>query len=220
MKCGIMDQFAISLSKKNHALFLDCRNLEYEFIPLELKDTVTIIGNTKVKRTLVDSKYNERREECEQAVRIIAGHEPKVKQLRDVNPDMLTKYKLPETVKKRCEHVVYENERVKKAADSLKNSQMEEFGRLMIESHYSLRDLYEVSCTELDTMVESALKIKGTKGSRMTGAGFGGCTVNLVNKDTVNEFMEKVGIEYKNKTGIQADFYVCTPENGIEEIID
>jgi galactokinase len=220
MKCGIMDQFVITSGKKDNALFLDCRTLEYKHIPLKLRDIVIIISNTKVKRGLVDSEYNKRRQECEDGVKILNKYNKKIKQLRDVEITFFEKYKyeLPENIRKRCEHIIYENERVKSAVICLDRDKIDEFGKLINQSHVSLRDLYEVSCKELDILVEEALKINGTIGSRMTGAGFGGCTVSLVKKEAVDSFITQVGKQYKIRTGIEPEFYVSISDDGVKEL--
>lgn len=220
MKCGIMDQFVISLGKKEFAMYLDCRNLSYELIPLNLKADDIVIANTKVKRELVNSEYNKRRDECNEGVEMLKKHMPQIKQLRDVSMEDFNRYKddLPDVIARRCKHVISENERVKKSVLALKEGNLPEFGKLMVESHNSLKEDYQVSCRELDIMVENALKIEGTVGSRMTGAGFGGCTVSIVKKEKREEFMSKVGENYLKETGIQPEFYVCGTADGAHEV--
>lgn len=215
MRCGIMDQFVISLGKKRRALFLDCRGLKYELIPFAESGVKIVISNTMVKRGLVDSKYNERRKECEEGAKILGE-----KLLRDLSIEKFEERKgeLPEKICKRCQHVIYEDERVKESVKMLKKRNVKDFGKLMIESHFSLRNLYEVSCDELDIMVESALEQKGVLGSRMTGAGFGGCTVSLVKTENVEEFVRKVSKEYQGKTKIKPEFYISEIEDGVKEI--
>ncbi|NLY30117.1 MAG: galactokinase [Firmicutes bacterium] len=221
VNCGIMDQFISGLGKKGHALFLDCRSLDYELVPLPSNDEYKIvIANTMVKRGLVDSAYNERRSQCETGVEILKEYLPEIKALRDVSPADFAKYKdkLPPVVAKRCEHIVFENERVKESVKALQTGDVEEFGRLMRASHESLRDLYEVSCKELDIMVEAAWEAPGTCGARMTGAGFGGCTVNLVKAEAVDEFVDFVKASYAEKTGIDPEVYVCEAEDGAKRL--
>ncbi len=218
MKCGIMDQFVITIGRKDSALFLDCRSLDYELIPFDSGDVSIIIGDTRVKRALVDSEYNKRRQQCEEGVKNLQQYLNDIKQLRDVSTLEFEKYKdkLPDTVVRRCKHIIYENERVKKSIDMIKDNRFAEFGLLMVDSHNSLRDLYEVSCRELDVMVEEALKVNGTLGSRMTGAGFGGCTVSLVKKESVEEFISTVSGEYQRRTQIKPEFYLCKIEDGVK----
>jgi len=221
VNCGIMDQFISGLGKKGHALFLDCRSLDYDLVPLPPTDEYKIvIANTMVKRGLVDSAYNERRSQCEKGVEILKEYLPGIKALRDVSLADFDEYKehLPDVVARRCEHVIAENERVLASVKALRAGDIAEFGRLMRASHESLRDLYEVSCKELDIMVEAAWEITGTCGARMTGAGFGGCTVNLVEADRVHDFVAVVQDVYQKKTGITPEFYVCEAEDGATEL--
>lgn len=213
---GIMDQFSISLGKKNNAILIDCKTLDYEYVPLELGDYKLIIGNTKKRRELADSKYNERRAECDKALEYL--HQKfNVEFLRDISPEDFEKNKdliKEENVLKRATHVIYEIKRTLEAVKALKASELEKFGALMIESHNSLRDLYEVTGIELDTLVEESLKIKGVLGSRMTGAGFGGCTVSIVPSNMIEEFKATVGKAYKEKIGYDAEFYVADVGDG------
>lgn len=221
VNCGIMDQFISGLGRRGHALFLDCRSLEYELVPLPPTDRYKIvIANTMVKRGLVDSAYNERRNQCEEGVEILRRYLPKVKALRDVSLTEFAKYKdkLPAVVAKRCEHVIAENQRVLDSVKALEAGDIPKFGLLMRASHESLRDLYEVSCRELDIMVEAAWDVSGTCGARMTGAGFGGCTVNLVEAEAVDGFVAKVGKTYTDKTGIKPELYVCEAEDGAKQL--
>jgi galactokinase len=217
LNCGIMDQFISCLARKESALFLDCRSLEHNFVPLKEK---IVVCNTKVRRSLANSEYNKRRRECEEGVRILQKYLPQVRALRDVSPGDYEEWKekLPPTIKKRCKHVIYENERVLDSVEALRKEDLEEFGRLMNESHQSLKDLYEVSSPELDIMVEIARSLKGTLGARMTGAGFGGCTVNLVKEEAIDEFKEKVAREYFRKTNLSAEIYVSSPAEGAGKI--
>ncbi|HEY8500911.1 MAG TPA: galactokinase [Clostridia bacterium] len=221
VKCGIMDQFASAMGKKNMAIFLDCRDLTWEMVPLEMKGYKLVIANTNIKRSLGSEKYNERRRECEKGLEQMRNVFPEASYLRDISVDDFEKYKgeIPdETIRKRVAHVVYENERVIKAVEALKKNRLKEFGELMNASHDSLRDLYEVTGTELDTLVEEARKVEGVLGSRMTGAGFGGCTVSLVREEKVQEFIERVGKAYKKEIGHNASFYITEAGDGGREV--
>lgn len=222
VKCGIMDQFASAMGKKGMAIFLDCRDLTWEMVPIKMDGYKLIIANTNKKRSLGEGKYNERRSECERGLAFLNRVFPKARYLREISVDDFYKYKdiIPdETVRKRVEHVVTENERVIKSVDVLKNNDLKAFGKLMNDSHDSLRDLYEVTGVELDTLVMEARKIDGVLGSRMTGAGFGGCTVSLVREDMVQEFIQRVGEVYKHKIGYPASFYISETGDGSREII-
>lgn len=222
VNCGIMDQFASAMGKENHAIFLNCRDLSYELVPLDLKGMKIVISNTNKKHALGASKYNERRQECEAGFEILKKCMPEKTCLGEITAEEYAKYRhfiVDETLVKRVNHVILENDRVLRAVASLKKGDVASFGMLMNESHNSLRDDYEVTCTELDVMVDEARKIDGVLGSRMTGAGFGGCTVSIVRADAVDEFIQKVGSNYKEKTGIEASFYVTEPGDGGREII-
>jgi galactokinase len=210
VQCGIMDQFAARLGRENHALFLDCRSLRHEDIPLSLGEINVIIINTGVKRALAGSKYNERRHECQQGVDYFHQFDPSVAALRDVTPDLLAKHGsgLPENVQNRCRHVVMENQRVLDATALLRHNDLAQFGRLMNDSHASLRDLYEVSCPELDALVEIGQGTDGVLGARMTGAGFGGCTVHLAKKSAISALEERIGRLYSPRFGLEPDIYV------------
>ncbi len=220
VNCGIMDQFISCLGQKDHALFIDCRTLDHEVVPLPAEGVKVIVADTMKKRGLVDSEYNLRRSQCEEAVSILKTYLPKATALRDITISDFRKYRtfLPPTVRRRAEHVVFEDERVLKSVECLRAGKIESFGHLMNQSHESLRENYEVSCRELDAMVDAARKIPGVYGSRMTGAGFGGCTVSLVADDAVKEFLKRVPEEYKARIGVDPMVYVCTPENGAEVI--
>lgn len=221
VKCGIMDQFAVAMGKKDHAILLMCDTLEYKHVPFQSGAYKLVIGNTNKKRGLVDSAYNERRSQCEQAVKDLQAQFPELTLLGQLSLEQFNEYQhlIPdETVRKRAKHVVEEIDRVLQSMKVLEQSDLQAFGQLMIGSHNSLRDLYEVTCLELDVMVEEALKVPGVLGSRMTGAGFGGCTVSLVHEDSVDSFIEHVGRVYKEKTGLTADFYVCDIGNGVEQV--
>ncbi|NLJ90929.1 MAG: galactokinase [Clostridiales bacterium] len=217
---GIMDQFAIAMGKKDHAIFLDTSDLSYEYAPLKLKDAKIVIAASNKKRRLADSKYNERRSECETALRDLK-EVVDIKSLGDLTIEEFEEYKhhiKDDIHRQRAKHAVYENQRTIKAVRELKNNNISEFGKLMNESHVSLRDDYEVTGIELDTLVEAAWKQEGVIGSRMTGAGFGGCTVSIVKEDKIDAFIEKVGQEYKDKIGYAADFYVVDIGDGPKEI--
>lgn len=210
VNCGIMDQFAIAMGKKDHAIFLDTATLNYEYAPIKLEGAKIVISCTNKKRGLGDSKYNERRSECETALAEIQ-EAVGINALGDLSEEQFAQYQSAikdEDRKKRAKHAVSENQRTLKAVEALKNNDVKLFGELMNASHVSLRDDYEVTGIELDTMVEEAWKIDGVIGSRMTGAGFGGCTVSIVKDEAVDTFIEKVGKAYKEKIGYAGDFYV------------
>lgn len=210
VNCGIMDQFAIAMGKKDCAIFLDTADLSYEYAPIVLNDAKIVIACSNKKRGLGDSKYNERRAECEEALSELQTVLD-IKSLGELDEERFEANKdaiKSEVRQRRARHAVYENRRTIKAVEALKAGNIEEFGRLMIASHNSLRDDYEVTGKELDTLVDSALKQKGVIGSRMTGAGFGGCTVSIVKNDSIDEFIENVGREYEETIGYAADFYV------------
>lgn len=216
VNCGIMDQFAIAMGKAGHAIFLDTATLQYEYAPIQLKDAKIVISCSNKKRGLGDSKYNERRGECESALAQI-GEVIGINVLGDLTEEQFEQYKdaIKDSVcQKRAKHAVYENQRTIKAAEALKNNNVTLFGELMNASHVSLRDDYEVTGIELDTLVEEAWKVEGVIGSRMTGAGFGGCTVSIVKESAVDEFVEKVGAAYQKKIGYGADFYVVEIGDG------
>ena len=216
VNCGIMDQFAIAMGRKDNAIFLDTSDLSYEYAPIVLKDARIVIACSNKKRGLGDSKYNERRAECEQALSELKKVTD-IKTLGDLSEAEFEKYKDAigsEVRMRRARHAVYENRRTIKAVEALKAGDIEEFGKLMIASHNSLRDDYEVTGKELDTLVDSALKQNGIIGARMTGAGFGGCTVNIVKTDCIADFIDNVGKEYVEKIGYAADFYVVDVGEG------
>lgn len=221
VKCGIMDQFASAMGKKDMAIFLDCRDMVWEMVPLKMEGCKLVLAHTNKKRSLGEGKYNERRSECEKGLAFLQQALPEATCLRDISPADFLRYKglIPdETVQKRVEHVIYEDERVLRSVNALKEGRLEEFGRLMNASHDSLRDLYEVTGIELDTLVDEARKVDGVLGSRMTGAGFGGCTVSLVREEQVQAFIDQVGEAYKNKIGYPANFYVSEIGDGGREI--
>jgi galactokinase len=218
-RVGIMDQFVSLFGQAHKALMLDCRSLDFRLLPVP--DNVRlIICNTMVKHALASSAYNERRAECEAGVKHLQSYLPHVKALRDVTFKQLEQYgrALPEVVYRRCRHVITEDERVLSAATALERRDLNEFGKLMGESHRSLRDDYEVSSTELDTMVELAQTVEGVYGARMTGGGFGGCTVNLVSVEHTNEFRARVADGYEQATNLKPEIYVCNASDGAEEV--
>ncbi len=219
--CGIMDQFIACFGQRQHALMLDCRSLFYQLLPLD-DNARLVICNTNVKHELAGGEYNLRRASCEEGVRILRQHLPAIRALRDVTPADLEKFasEIPETTYRRCRHVVSEDVRVEKAARALLRGDMKEFGVLMAESHRSLRDDYEVSCAELDAMVEIASAIDGVYGARMTGGGFGGCTVNLVRADAVEAFTSTIKREYQRVTNLAADVYVCSAAEAAGEVVE
>ncbi len=210
VQCGIMDQFASRLGRANHALFLDCRTLDYEDIPLALGDTCVVIVNTGLKRALAGSKYNERRAECQQGVDFFRQFTGSITALRDIPLELFKRrqHELPDNVRKRCQHVLMENQRVLDATGLLRQGQLAAFGRLMNESHTSLRDCYEVSCPELDALVEISQGTDGVLGARMTGAGFGGCTVHVVKKSAVSHLQERLQRLYAPRFNLQPASYV------------
>lgn len=221
VNCGIMDQFASAMGKANHAIFLDCKNLDYKLVPLEMNGCKLIITNTNKKHSLASSKYNERRSECETGYDILKEALPEAKCLGDITPDMFEKVKnliKDDIVLKRVTHVIYEDDRVLRSIDALTNGDIALFGKLMNESHDSLRDLYEVTGIELDTLVDEARKVEGVLGSRMTGAGFGGSTVSIVKEEAVEDFCEKVKKGYTEKIGYEPTFYIDDIGNGGREI--
>ena len=218
-RVGIMDQFVSLFGQAHKALLLDCRSLEFKLLPVP--DNVRlIICNTMVKHALASSAYNERRAQCEAGVKHLQRAVPHVKALRDVTREQLEQYgrDLPEVVYRRCRHVITENERVLAAANALERRDLKEFGRLMAESHRSLRDDYEVSSAELDLMVELAQPIEGVYGARMTGGGFGGCTVNLVVAEHTDQFRERVAVGYERATQLKPEIYICNASNGADEV--
>ena len=218
-RTGLMDQFIACFGKADHAVMLDCRSFESRALPLP-DDVKLVVCNTMVKHELASSEYNARREQCEEGVRILSQHLPKVNSLRDVTPNDVERFRaeLGEVVFKRCLHVTAENYRVLKAADALRDRDLKTFGKLMYESHQSLRDDYEVSCKELDVMVDLAKPIEGVFGARMTGGGFGGCTINLVDVDAVDEFTQTIKNGYAEATGKHAEVYVCSTADGAERV--
>lgn len=220
MNCGIMDQFASAMGKKDHAIFLDTADLSYEYAPLVLNGAKIIVTNSNVKHSLVNSAYNERRSECEKALEELQTA-ASIKGLGDLSEEQFEADKsvIKDEVRvRRAKHAVYENQRTIRAVEALKKNDLKQFGELMNASHVSLRDDYEVSCEEIDVLVEEAWKIDGVIGSRITGGGFGGCTVSIVRDEAVDEFREKVGAAYKERVGKTADFYVVEIGDGPRKI--
>jgi galactokinase len=216
MNCGIMDQFAAGFGKKDHAIFVNCDTLSYENIPVQLGDCSLIITNTNKRRGLTDSKYNERRAECDKAVELLHAYKP-VRNLSELNTDeinVLAKYIKDPVVVQRAAHVISENGRVLEAVKVLKENNIERFGELMNESHDSLKNDYEVTGAELDTLVYEGRKLPGVIGTRMTGAGFGGCTVSIVRTKDSAQFMKELSAVYTKMTGLKADFYQPEIGNG------
>lgn len=219
-KSGIMDQFAATFGRAEHALLIDCRKLESRAIPLHFDSAEIIVCNSGVKHSLASSEYNTRREECEKGVAILREFLPEISALRDVSKQNLERFAahLPETIYRRCCHVVTENSRTLKAAEAFRYGDIILAGKLMSQSHESLRDDYEVSCAELDTLVALAENFDGVYGARMTGGGFGGCTVNLVEREKSREFIEYLRKNYAEQTGISADFFHIQASDGVSEI--
>lgn len=220
VNCGIMDQLAIGMGKKNKAILLDCNTLKYSYCNIDLKDNCLIILNTNKRRSLKESKYNERRAECEEALRIFQTRK-QINALCKLTVEEFNEmeYLIKEdTVRRRAKHAVYENERTKEAYKCLNEGKIEKFGELLVESHNSLRELYEVSGKELDTIVSESLRAKGCLGARMTGAGFGGCGIAIVKKTEINNFIDIVMANYKNKIGYEPSFYLSGIGDGTEEI--
>lgn len=220
VQSGIMDQFIVAMGKKDQAMLLDTNTLEFRYSPVKLEETVLVVTNSNKKRGLADSKYNERRAECEEALRRLQST-LSINSLGELDTDTFLKYQDiigDQTLLKRARHAVSENERTLLAVEALETNQLEEFGKLMNASHDSLRDDYEVTGIELDTLVKLARGVKGTLGSRMTGAGFGGCTVSIVKKEAVEKFILEVGTQYKNAIGYDADFYVVSIGDGVRKL--
>ena len=220
VNCGIMDQYSVGFGRLGNALLLNCQEITHEYVPLELNNHVFIIANTNKQRGLADSKYNERRSECEAALEILQKA-CDIKSLCDLNRKTFDAHKHLITdpiIQKRAAHAVYENYRTIKAVKVLNDGELSKFGKLMNESHISLRDLYEVTGPELDVLAEAAWQIDGVLGSRMTGAGFGGCTVSILHKNSVEDFVNSVGAEYSKRTGLTASFYMAQTGNGAERL--
>ena len=221
VNCGIMDQFAVGIGERDHAIFLNCKTLENKMVPLILEDTTLVIANTNKQRELADSKYNERVAECQLAVTYLSN-DFDISNLSEIS--FMQFYKVQDlipdkVIRRRAQHVISENQRVLNSVACLLKNDLLQFGALMNASHESLKENYEVTGFELDTLVEEAQKIHGVLGARMTGAGFGGCTVNLVKEEAVNRFMDQVGSNYHDKTGLQAEFYMVEVAEGVRNIV-
>lgn len=217
VSCGIMDQFISALGRKDNALFIDCRTHEVQPVPVVDSGYKIVVANTGVEHNLADTAYNKRRKQCQKGVEFFDKKlDRSIKALRDVSLQELNRLgdRMPPVIRQRCEHVIKENQRVRECRRALENDNLAEAGRLLTESHQSLRDLYEVSCQELDLMVNLALSVEGVLGARMTGAGFGGSTVNLVRREYVVEFKERISARYQQKTGIEPDIYSCDIVSG------
>ena len=222
MNCGIMDQFASAMGKKNHAILLDCNTLQYEYAPLDLKGVSILICNTNKPHNLIESKYNERRAQSEHALKQLQS-KLSIEALGELSEEAFEKNKdlITDPVeRKRAKHAVYENRRTLRAAQALKAGRLEEFGQLMNASHISLRDDYEVTGKELDAMTEAAWQQPGVLGARMTGGGFGGCVVALVKDEQIEAFKQNVGQKYQAQTGYKPDFYIASASDGARELKD
>lgn len=216
MRCGIMDQFISCNGRRDHALMLDCRSLEFKLLPLAASARM-VICNTMVKHEHASGEYNQRRAACEEGVQVLRKYLPTIRALRDVSAEQLEQHRetLSPLIYRRCRHVVTENARVEKAAKMLQTNNLQAFGELMAESHRSLRDDYEVSSRELDMMVEIAGKQSGVYGTRMTGGGFGGCTINLIASEHAEAFRKHIAAEYRAATGLKPDVYITTAADGV-----
>lgn len=221
VQCGIMDQFTVALGRQGHALFLDCRTLDYRHVPLPTQHLRLVVADTGVRRALASSEYNTRRSQCQEAVALLRRDLPDIRALRDVAPHELESLRdgLPEVIARRAAHVIYENVRVQATAAALSKDNFTACGQLMYASHASLRDDYEVSCPELDELVDIAKGVPGVYGARMTGAGFGGCTVSLVRADAVEALVAAIKEEYPRRTGKTPAVYVVAPSDGATRIL-
>ncbi len=219
-KVGIMDQYVSAMGKKGHALLIDCRSLESKQVPFSTAETALVICDSKVKHELSASEYNTRRAECERGVEILKKFLPEITHLRDVGIEDFEKYQsnLPEIIKKRCRHVLTENARTLRSVEALRKNDFEEFGRLMFLSHASLRDDYEVSCRELDLLVTIAGSKPEVLGARMTGGGFGGSTVNLIERENLDTVIAEIASEYESATNIKTDIYISDAADGASEL--
>jgi len=218
VNCGIMDQFSIRLGRRGHGLFLDCRSLDYETVPIPTDELIFVIADSGLERGLGATEYHQRQKQCERGRLFFSSINKSLRSLRDVGEDLLVvnRKKMDPVIFRRCRHVITENKRVLRAVEALKKPDMKLFGDLMNLSHESCKNDYEVSCKELDLLVDLARMVPGVLGARMTGAGFGGCTINLVMRNRVEEFKQKVGSMYSKSTGIKPKFYVTQPEDGVK----
>ena len=216
--CGIMDQYASVMSKKGHLILLDCRSLEAEYIPADFKDCKVLLLNTKVEHNLAEGQYNKRRKECEDAVKTIQKRHPQVKALRDVNVEMLKEFKEPLSSQtfSRAAYVIQENLRVQQAAEAIKSGDLRKFGHLMYQSHHGLQHQYEVSCPELDFLVDYTRSKDFIYGARMMGGGFGGCTINLIESSRIDAFVKEVLPAYEEEFGIKGEAIVVSPSEGTQ----
>lgn len=220
VNCGIMDQFAVGMGRRNQAILLDCGSLSYSYANVDLGDNTLVIMNTNKRRALNESKYNERRAECDEALELLRKQKP-ISALCDLTSEEFDKLEdviENSKVRARAKHAVYENERTKRAYECLNKGELKEFGKLLVESHNSLRDLYEVTGKELDTIVEESLKVSGCIGARMTGAGFGGCAIAIVKKSEVDSFMNRIRENYSKLIGYEPSFYLSGIGQGTEEV--
>jgi galactokinase len=220
IKCGIMDQYVAAFGRRHNALLIDCRSLQSQVIPLRLDNYQIVVCDSHVKHELASSEYNQRRSECEDGVKLLQKAMPSIQALRDVGMSDFNRHQslLPRTVRQRCRHVVTENERTLAAAEALKSGNLTEMGRLMTASHASLKNDYQVSCPELDLLVDSALRIEGVLGARLTGGGFGGCTVNLVHRESINLFRNRIAGEYERVFSKTPSIYIFEASDGAREI--
>jgi galactokinase len=220
VKCGIMDQFASTFGKKNQLIRLDCRSLEHAYIPFKADNIQIVLFDTRVKHSLASSAYNERRAQCEQGVKWIQEAHPEVNSLRDANEEMLLKYVKPKNQKiyERCTFIIAEIQRLLDACNDLENNDLQRFGKRMFETHSGLKDLYEVSCDELDLLVDLVKDNPNVVGARMMGGGFGGCTINLVKTEAVDDLIAQVSASYHAKTGSEMLNYIIKIEDGISII--
>jgi galactokinase len=215
VNCGIMDQFASACGEENHLLMLDCRSLGWRTLPLP-EGIAIVIADTTKRRALTSGEYNQRRADCEQAVQLLHAYLPGIKSLRDVSVEKFNQFasQLPERIQKRARHVVEEIERTQRAIPLLESGDIVQFGKLLNDCHVSLRDLFEVSIPELDVMVRVAQSMPGCYGARLTGAGFGGCTVNFVSVDKAEEFADQLSAGYEAETGLHPEIYICHASHG------
>jgi galactokinase len=218
-QCGVMDQYIACLGIEDHALLIDCRSLEYRAAPIDLGEARIVVCDSMVKHDLASGEYNQRRAECEEGVRRLSAYLPGIRALRDVELEEFDHYadSLPDLIRRRSNHVITENARTMAAVAALERNDLTTFGQLMYASHESLRDDYEVSCRELDLLAEIASRQEGVFGSRMTGGGFGGCTVSLIASDYVERFITTISREYELESGVRPDCYVCRASAGVRE---
>ena len=220
--CGIMDQFASVFAKKNHALKLDCRSMEFEYIPLDLKGYKILLLNTNVEHALASTEYNIRRQQCEEGVRIIKAHHQNVESLRDVSMEMLNTYvkEVDIEIYTKCKYVLEENDRLLSAVSALKNGDLVTLGKNMFASHDGLTGLYKVSCPELDYLVDYVRTNSSVAGARMMGGGFGGCTINLVKEESIDDLLQVIITDYKKNMGKDLSFYIAETANGSSQVLN